>query len=134
MSVYFGDKNKLIKAAAAGFLISVAVTAVLLCLFAAVLNFMSGIPYGIIDYVVIAAEGIAVFIGAYIAAVILKSKGIVIGLISALLIFILNIIFAMSSGAADIGVMTVIKAVVLIICGIAGGILGVNKKEKIRIR
>ena len=133
MSVYFGDKNRLIKAVAAGFIVSVGSTAILLCLFAFILNMISGIPYGIIDYAVIAVEAIAVFAGAYTAAAIMKSRGLIIGLLSALLIILLNIAFSLGSGAADIGLITAIKTVVLLIAGIVGGIVGVNKKEKIRI-
>lgn len=133
MSVYFDDKSKVIKAVAIGFIVSVALTAVLLCLTALILNMVSGIPYSVIDYAVIALEGVSVLIGSYTAAAIMKSKGIIIGLLPALLLFVLNFIFSMCSGAADIGALTLIKAAVLIICGIAGGIIGVNRKEKIHI-
>ena len=133
MSVFMSENNKQIKAVAAGVLISAAVTAVLSCLFALILNLMSTLPYGILDYAAIIIEGLSVFIGAYIAAVIVKSRGLVIGSLISLIFLIIIVAFAMGTGKADLGIVTLIRAVVLILCGIGGGILGVNKKERIRI-
>lgn len=133
MSAYTGDNGKLIKSTIIGVLSSLAVTALLLCLFALILNFMSGVPYGIIDYAVILAQGLAVFAGSYTAAAISKSQGLIIGLICAAIFLILNLALSLAAGEAGIGIITVIRTAVILICGILGGILGVNKKEKIRI-
>ena len=123
----------MIKAAFIGLLISAVTAALLMCAFALILNFLSGVPYGIIDYAVVAIEGLSVLTGAYFAAVILKSRGIIIGFITALAFLIISVAVAMGAGKADISALTLIRAAVLFICGIGGGILGVNKKEKIRI-
>ena len=133
MSFFTGDNNKLLKAAALGLILSVVITGLLSCIFALILDFMSGIPYGIIDYVAIAIEGISVFLGAYIAAAIVKSKGLIVGVICAAALIILTAAISLGSGAADIGFISILRAAVLLICGIGGGILGVNKKERIKI-
>jgi hypothetical protein len=48
-------------------------------------------------------------------------------------LYILTAAISLGSGSADIGVISIIRAAVLLICGIGGGILGVNKKERIKI-
>ena len=133
MSVIIKNNNKQIIAVSIGVLISVILTAMLSCVFALILNFLSAVPYGIIDYAVIATEGLSVFLGAYIAAAITKSRGMITGLIISIIMLMITVAFAMGSGKSDVGIITVIRAAVLIICGIGGGILGVNKKDRIRI-
>ena len=133
MSFFTGDSNKLLKAAALGLILSVVITGLLSCIFALILDFMSGIPYGIIDYAAVAIEGISVFLGAYIAAAIVKSKGLIVGVLCAAALIILTAAISLGSGTADIGVISILRAAVLLICGIGGGILGVNKKERIKI-
>ena len=133
MSFFTDDNNKLIKATGIGLLFAVFFTAILSCLFALILNYLSGIPYGILDYVAVGIEGISVFFGAYIAAAIVKSRGLIVGALCAVSLFILTAAISLGSGAADIGLISVIRAAVLLICGIGGGILGVNKKERIKI-
>ena len=133
MSFFTGDNNKLLKAAALGLILSVVFTGLLSCIFALILDFMSGIPYGIIDYAAVAIEGISVFLGAYIAAAIVKSKGLIVGVLCAAALIILTAAISLGSGTADIGVISILRAAVLLICGIGGGILGVNKKERIKI-
>lgn len=133
MSVFTGDNNKMLKATGIGVFLSVVFTAILSCLFALVLNYLSCIPYGIIDYVAVGIEGISVFFGAYIAAATVKCKGLIVGDLCAVTLYILTAAISLGSGSADIGVISIIRAAVLLICGIGGGILGVNKKERIKI-
>ena len=133
MSVFTGDNNKMLKATGIGVFLSVVFTAILSCLFALILNYLSGIPYGIIDYAAVGIEGISVFFGAYIAAAIVKFKGLIVGVLCAVTLYILTAAISLGSGSADIGVISIIRAAVLLICGIGGGILGVNKKERIKI-
>lgn len=134
MSVSYDDNKKLIKAIGIGVLSSLVLTAVLTCLFALVINFMPAVPYGIIDYVLIAIEGVSVLIGSYIAAAIAKSRGWLIGGGCALIVLLILLACGMGSGMGSIGILTAIRAAALILLGLFGGIRGVNRKEKIRIK
>ncbi|MBQ3331439.1 MAG: TIGR04086 family membrane protein [Ruminococcus sp.] len=115
--------------------IAACITAILLtCVFGFILKMMSGIPYGMIDYVVIGIEGISVLLGAYIACVIVKSRGLIIGAVigSVSLLILLCCGFILPEN--NIGLLTVIRCAVLLVCGIIGGIVGVNKKERVKIK
>lgn len=127
--------NKLIvRAVLTGLAVTCVITILLTCVFGFVLKMTSGIPYGVIDYVMIGIEGIAVFLGAYIACVIAKSRGLVIGGMIGAAAFLILLCCGFILSENNIGMLTLIRAVVMILLGIVGGIAGVNKKEKVRIK
>lgn len=127
------DNKRFIKGVAIGVLISAALCAVLMCICALILNMISGIPYGVIDYLMIGVQGVSVLIGAYIASAIAKSRGLIAGLLCGAVVFLLSLAFGLSNGNS-VSILTAIRAAVLMILGALGGIKGVNRKEKIRIR
>lgn len=133
MSVSSGN-NGLWKPLIAGVLTAAVITAVLLCLTAVAFGMIPTVPYGIIGYLTIAFSGIGVLIGAYIASAIAKSRGLIIGLLTAAVILIVLIAVGLSIKENDVSVMTAIRAAVLLICGALGGVKGVNRKEHIHIK
>lgn len=134
MSDFGIDKGRIVKAVAIGVLCSVVLAVLLTCLFSMMLNMMSGIPYDIIDYVMVAIEGFSVLIGAYIACVIAKSKGLIIGALCGAISLLIVFAVGMSMAKNNIGLLTVIRSAVMLLCGIIGGIMGVNRKDKVRIK
>ena len=134
MSDFDRDKGRIVKAVVIGVLISLVLAVILSCLFAVMLNMMAGIPYGIIDYVTVAIEGFSVLIGAYIACVIAKSKGLIIGALCGAISLLIVFAVGMSMAKNNIGLLTVIRSAVMLLCGIIGGIMGVNRKDKVRIK
>lgn len=124
----------MVKSVGTGVLISAVLTAVMTLTAAFVLNMMSAVPYGLTDYIMIAVQGVSVLIGSYIASALAKSKGLIIGLLCAGVVFLIILAFGMSDGKNSIGIITAIRAVVLSAMGILGGIWGVNRKERVHIR
>ena len=124
----------MIKGTLIGAGISAAICALLLCLSALILNMTSAIPYPALDYIMLAFQAVSVFIGSYIAAAIIKSRGLIIGLITGALIYLVITILGFSSGNGNIGLLTLIRAAALLLLGAIGGIKGVNKKERIKIK
>ena len=134
MSDFGNDKVRIVKAVVIGVLSSVVLAVLLTCRFSMMLNMMSGIPYDIIDYVMVALEGFSVLIGAYIACVIAKSKGLIIGTLCGAISLLIVFAVGMSMTKNNIGLLTVIRSAVMLLCGIIGGITGVNRKERVRIK
>lgn len=134
MSFRSSENNAAVKGVVIGMLITCAVTALLTVLTAVILGYVNGIPYGALEYIMTAISGVAVFIGAYIASAIAKSRGLIIGAICAGLSFIILLIIGMSMGDGNLSVLTAIKAAVMLLAGMLGGIRGVNRKEKIHIK
>ena len=134
MSFFKENSGRIWIACAVGIISSICITTVLMCICAVVLNYLSGIPYGIVDYLTVICLAISVLIGTYIAAAIMKSGGLMIGLIVGTVILLIILVCGFCIGNESIGIMTAIRAGVLLLCGAAGGIKGVNRKERIRIK
>lgn len=134
MSFFESDGKKLLKPIIVGVLTSVVIALILTCLFAWMITLMSGVPYGAIDYAMVGIEGVSVLSGAYFAGVIAKSKGLMIGAVCAGITLLLLFACGLGISQNDIGVLTLIKCAVILLCGVGGGIAGVNRKEKVRIK
>ena len=117
-----------------GSLTAAGITALLLCLLSAVLSFIDEIPYAVIDYAIIAVQGSAVMIGAYIAAALARSRGLFIGLICGVAILVVSLGIGLCTKDNTVTILTAIRSAVILLCGALGGIKGVNRKEKVRIR
>lgn len=84
--------------------------------------------------VIIGADVVGAFVGGYIAARIKKEKGIVCGAVVGGTLFIIVLIGAMIIGFDEVTYRTVISFGVLLIFGALGGIKGVNRKTRIKIK
>lgn len=133
MSV-LSENKRLGKAVMLGLIAACVISLLLTCAFGFILKMTSGIPYGIIDYVTIGIEGVSVLIGAYITCIITKSKGLVIGAVIGILSLLILLCCGFVISENNIGILTAIRSAVVLICGIAGGIIGVNKKERVKIK
>lgn len=111
-------------------LVVILLLSLILC---AILTFGISIPYPIMPYVLLIADAIGVFTGAYIAAAINKSQGFLLGIIIGFLSFVIVFVVGLSSGET-ISILTGLRLFVLLLFGFFGGIKGVNKKERIHIK
>lgn len=131
----FGNTNqRVVKPIVIGTIGSILLTMLLTCLFGMMLKMMTGIPYAIIDYVMVGIECFGVLIGAYIACAISKSKGLLIGALCGAIDLLILFACGLSIAENDIGILTIIRSVAMILCGVIGGVAGVNRKEKVRIK
>lgn len=83
---------------------------------------------------IIAADVISAFMGGYIAARINKEKGMVCGAIVGGILFICVLAGGLISGCQEVTFRTAISLGVLLIFGALGGIKGVNRKARIKIK
>lgn len=84
--------------------------------------------------IIIGADVISAFAGGYIAARIKKEKGIVCGAAVGFILYLIVLTGAMINGFDEITFRTVISFGVLLIFGALGGIKGVNRKTRIKIK
>ena len=134
MSFYNVENKAAVKGVIIGILASAALTALLSVCAALILGFVNGVPYDLIDYIMAAISGVSVLFGSYIASAVAKSRGLIIGALCGAVMFLLQLAVGMGVNGGDLSILTAIKAAVMLIAGIAGGIKGVNRKEKLRIK
>ena len=130
----FFQKNTMPRSVIVGVIVSGAAILAITCLISIGMLVAPSIPYDYIAYIMLAADAVGIFIGAYIAAALSGSRGMVVGILCAFCTFLILLIAGFSVGDGNIGIMTLIRAAVLFIFGILGGIKGVNRREKVHIR
>ncbi len=134
---YFSDLNndtrEFIKSLILGVISSVAVTSALLCITTIILQTASLLPYEYLSYVMIGIEGFGVMMGGYIAGRLNKSQGLILGLLNGF-IMLLALLIAGFCISSDVTIITLIKAIVLLLFSAIGAVKGVNTKEKIHIK
>lgn len=105
-----------------------------MCILCAVFFMTPLPPYEYLQYIMLAIDAIGVFFGGYIASRINKSKGLIVGLCVGAVVLLALIASGFTIENSTITIVTLIKAVVILLCSMLGGIKGVNVKEKIRIK
>jgi putative membrane protein (TIGR04086 family) len=130
----FFKKNTTPRAVLIGVVLSIASILVITCLISVGMLVSPSIPYDYIAYIMLAADAVGIMIGSYAAAAISGSRGMIIGLLCAFCTFLILLIAGFAVRDGNIGIMTLLRAAVLFLFGILGGIKGVNRREKIRIK
>ncbi len=96
-----------------------------------VLIITSGLlPADITDYIMVAVTAMSVFCGGFICAKVNKSSGLICGLLTAAAVFVIITVIGLLQSEAVLTPLSLIKLGAMLICGCAGGVLGVNQKEK----
>lgn len=113
-------------------LLTAILSAGLLALTALILGKMETLPKGAIPVLTILISCVAVFLGSFIASLMLKEKGIINGMIIAFLFSAIVFAIAFFTYEAEFGVSGITKLAAIFISGILGGILGVNRKNKVK--
>lgn len=95
----------------------------------------SGIlPGDYIIYILLLIDLIGSFIGGFMAGSLIKSRGMMWGAFTGFILFLIVFASGMAVNDSTITLATLYKLIVLVLSGLIGGIKGVNKKEKIRIK
>ncbi len=129
-----GIDKKFVRSIIVGTILSV-ITIVLLLLIGSLLFVMSGkYPGEFLSYIMLGILGIGGLLGGYISARLNKLSGLVTGLITGLFIYIIILISGLATSFDTITMFTLYKLIVLALTGALGGILGVNRKEKLHIK
>lgn len=133
MSGFINEDGFPVKPILIGTAAAVAVAVVILCAICGILTVIQTVSPSLLPYLALIADAGGIFCGGYIAAALNKSRGLILGLVCGFLMFVI-LFFAGLCAGGTVGVLTVLRLVILLVFGIGGGILGVNKKERLRIK
>lgn len=90
------------------------------------------IPDNFISTLTTVLSALSSFIGGFIAGRLVKKSGLLTGAVTGFILLFVQLLISLISGELAPSLMIIIKAAALILSGAIGGIVGVNKKEKIR--
>lgn len=128
------DKRLLAKAVLFSSVCGILVLVILMCLLAAVMMSSGVISADILDYCTVGMVGVATLMSGIISSRITGSAGLVVGSLTGLFIFLVITSVALIFNGEPVSVITLLKFMAAVFAGGIGGIIGVNKKEKIKIK
>lgn len=105
----------------------VSVIAVILTAFAVMKS--GSVPYDTMPALAAASGCLGAFAGGYLCARINKSMGLAMGAACGGLLFLVLLIAGLGFGGG-IGLFTLVRALLMAVCGGIGGILGVNRRKR----
>ncbi len=121
--------NKRIKGLFIGTLFGTFISIILLILFSMVFIKMKSIPSLAIEPISMVICAISAFLSAYASARIIRENGMVYGIISGFVMFMLMFFSWMIFNREAITTLILVKITLMLLMGAIGGIIGVNKRE-----
>ena len=115
-----------------GFLFSVLCSAVLIAVCAFMILKLGFLLSESILGTAAAASGVSVFASAFLAARLAGEKGLLHGLVLGTLYAVFYVAISVMLYANMRAVLLAIRSVIFVICSVCGGVMGVNRDEKIR--
>lgn len=128
------DKKLLAKAVLFSSVCGILLLVILMCLFAAVMMSSGVISADILDYCTVGMVGAATLMSGIISSRITGSAGLVVGSLTGFFIFLIITSVALIFNGEPVSIITLLKLTAAVFAGGIGGIIGVNKKEKIKIK
>lgn len=126
--------KKAVKAIVPGAVIGILFTILITVLCSLAITFIGKLPDNALYYITLGILALGSFIGGYISARIYKSAGIIIGVFTGLIIFLIVFLAGINSIYSGVSLFTLFKFLVIIVFSVIGAIMGVNKKEKLRYK
>lgn len=88
------------------------------------------IPIFVITPLTMFIIALGAFVSGYISARILRNNGLLYGIISGFIMFIIVFISGLMISGREISTLSLVKLTLMLLMGAIGGIIGVNKKVK----
>ena len=123
---------KKLKSFIISFISSVAIIAILISVTAVIISQIQILPREILPVITTAIGCIGIFLGTFIGSVYLKEKGMLIGAVNSIIIIAIVALISYVILDSPISIGSVGKMLAWFFSGTLGGILGVNKKSKIK--
>ena len=135
MEVYFmyKDNSKLIilRSVLIGVLVGIAVCSVLIVLLSFLLVKMGQLPTNTVYILLQIIGALSAFLGGYTAVRIYKSMGLLLGVSTAFIMFLIVFLIGISTSVESVSMLSLTKLVAMLCAGAVGGILSVNKRKKV---
>ena len=122
---------KLLRAIAVGAAVGIFICSIILILLSFVFLKSEHLPTNAAYVILQIAGAFSAFAGSYTAVRIYKEKGLIVGILTSLLIFIIIFVMGLLNCTENISVMSVTKLIAILCAGALGGIISVNKKKRI---
>ena len=125
------SRLKILRSVLIGVLVGIVVCIVLILILSFVLVKSGQLPTNTVYILLQIIGALSAFLGGYTAVRIYKSMGLLIGISTAFIMFLIVFIVGLSTSVESVSVLSLTKLVAMLCAGAVGGILSVNKKKRI---
>ncbi len=115
-----------------GCVVGAAFCAALLGVFSLAFVSAGNVPQDFISPLVIGVSVLSAFLAGLVSSKISKKRGLIYGLLSGVLLFLLFLFAGLVSSHEPVSVESGMRLLVMAISGAIGGLIGVNKKSKVK--
>ena len=122
---------RLIRAIAVGAAVGIFICSIILILLSFIFLKAERLPTNAAYIILQIAGAFSAFAGSYTAVRIYKEKGLIVGILTSLLIFIIIFITGLLNCTDNVSVMSLTKLIAVLCAGALGGIVSVNKRKRI---
>lgn len=126
------NMNKGVKAVMFGTIGGLVVCTALLLIASFALAQMKSVPGSAIGTITMVFGALGALAGGYIAVRIARCRGMMYGILTGLALFLVVVIVGVCSSNESVTIATVIKGIAMLLSGAIGGIVAVNKKQRVR--
>ena len=128
------NKKLVVKAVLFGILCAMLISVAILCVFSAVVLSSGLLPGELTNIITIASLAVGTFAGGFIAARITKSAVLIVGLVTGFTVFMIITVIGLIKSSESMTYLTIVRFLSTLITGAIGGIIGVNKRDKLSIK
>lgn len=128
------NKKTTFKAVTFGIITSLLISIILICCVSAFILTNGLLPTELTNIITLAVLSAGTFVGGIVSSRITKSAGLITGLITGFAVFLVITVIGLCRSSDTVTYMTFVRLAVTLVLGGIGGIIGVNKRDKIQIK
>lgn len=115
-----------------GVLVSAIILSILIVIVSVALSQSGYVPIHIISQIVVVLSGLASFFAGFTAAKCAKCQGLMYGALSGFVLFVIVALASMLILGEPFTTISLLRALLYVIAGSLGGVVGINKKKRRR--
>lgn len=128
------NKKTTFKAVTFGIITSLLISIILICCVSVFILTNGLLPTELTNIITLAILGAGTLVGGIVSSRITKSAGLITGLITGFAVFLIITVIGLCRTSDTVTYLTFVRLAVTVVLGGIGGIIGVNKQEKIQIK
>lgn len=123
---------KVFRAVLIGMLVGLVLCSIMIVVLSLVLVKTGQMPTNAVFVALQAISAVSAFLGSYISVCICKSRGLMVGLLTALAMFAVIFMVGLSMSVEPVSMLSLTKLIAMLCAGAIGGVVSVNKKQRVK--
>lgn len=126
------SKIKILKSVLIGMIVGIFMASLLIFLLSLVLIKTGQLPMNTVYITLQVIGALSAFMGSYVAVRVYKEYGMLLGLLTSFLIYLVILAVGLSTCSEPLSMLSLTKLIAMLCAGAVGGILSVNKRKNIK--